>query len=78
MSNQKWIGSSLRQLSKALQHQGHHPSPMSVTKVLSGERIRLRANNKCFTGPPHPDREWAVSIYSDPEKALPESRSTSH
>jgi hypothetical protein len=57
MSNQKWIGSSLRQLSKALQHQGYHTSPMSVRKVLYGERIRLRANNKCFTGPPHPDRD---------------------
>jgi hypothetical protein len=57
MSKQKWIRSSLRQLSKALQHQGHRVSPMSVRKVLLSQKIRLRANNKCFTGSPHPDRD---------------------
>lgn len=57
MSKQKWIRSSLRQLSKALQNQGYQVSPMSVRKLLLSQKIRLRANSKCLSGPPHPDRD---------------------
>jgi len=57
MSEQKWQGSSLRQVSKALTDQQHPVSHMTVRRLLLEMDYTLKANFKRLAGAEHPDRE---------------------
>jgi hypothetical protein len=46
MSDQKWVRSSLRQLSKALVKKGYQASRMTVRRLLRQAGYSLRANRK--------------------------------
>jgi Rhodopirellula transposase DDE domain len=54
MSERKWRRSSLRALSQAL---GQTISHTTVGRVLKAMDYSLKANVKCLTGEPHPDRD---------------------
>lgn len=57
MSGEKWIRSSLRQLSKALSQDGYRIGRMTVRRLLKKLGYSLKANRKQLSGPPHPDRD---------------------
>jgi len=57
MNGQKWVRSSLRYLSKALHQCGYPVGRMTVRRLLKKRDYSLKANRKCFTGPPHLDRD---------------------
>lgn len=54
---QKWVRSSLRQLSERLRAAGHAASPPTVGRLLRERDYSLRVNVKQATGPDHPDRD---------------------
>jgi hypothetical protein len=58
MSEQKWVRSSLRQLSRRLKDAGHPASPPTVGRLLRklGYSLRVKAKKR-ETGTVHPDRE---------------------
>jgi hypothetical protein len=55
-SEQKWVRSSLRQLSRRLAEAGHGTSPPTVGRLLRERKYSLRANGKQEAGADHPDR----------------------
>jgi Rhodopirellula transposase DDE domain/Transposase len=58
MSQQKWIRSSTRNLSKRLDEQGHKASPHTVARLLRKLGYSLRVNwRKRQGGAQHPDRD---------------------
>lgn len=57
MNGQKWVRSSLRQLSKALSQRERQVSHTTARRLLEKLDYSLKANRKGFTGPPHPDRD---------------------
>ncbi len=57
MSEQKWLRSSLRSLSRRLKARGHPASANTVRRLLKKQSYSLKANRKEITGTPHPDRE---------------------
>lgn len=54
---QKWVRSSLRQLTKRLHQCGYQVGRMTVGRLLKKLGYSLKANRKQHTGPPHPDRD---------------------
>ncbi len=57
MSDKKWVRRTVRQIRKDLKKKGYDLSRMTVRRLLKKFNYALRANQKRFTGPPHPDRE---------------------
>ena len=57
MSEQKWLRSSLRSLSRRLKARGHPASANTVRRLLKKQSYSLKANRKELTGAPHPDRD---------------------
>src|ERR1700738_586465 len=57
MSNQKWVRSSLRRLSKALEKEGHHACTHTVARLLRKSGYSLQVNKKKQAGAKHPDRD---------------------
>jgi len=57
MNGQKWVRSSLRHLSKALRQCGYTVGRMTIRRLLKKREYSPKANRKCVTGPPHPDRD---------------------
>lgn len=57
MSGQKWVRSSLRQLSQALAQNGYPIGRMTVRRLLRKLDYALKANRKQVSGPPHPDQD---------------------
>ena len=56
MNEQKWIRSSLRNLSQKLAGVGHAASPHTVGRLLKAAGYSLKANVKRLAGSQHPDR----------------------
>jgi len=56
-SDQKWVRSSLRQLSRQLGDAGHPASPPTVGRLLRDLGYSLKANVKDKAGKEHPDRD---------------------
>lgn len=66
MSEQKWVRSSLRHLSKCLQDVGHPASPPTVGRLLRKLGYSLRVNaKKREASAAHPDREQQFEIIAD-------------
>jgi Rhodopirellula transposase DDE domain len=57
MSHQKWIRSSLRNLSRRLDEKGHKACTHTVARLLRKMGYSLRANKKRQAGAQHPDRD---------------------
>ncbi len=57
MTKRKWVRSSLRWLSKALDWRGYEVGPMTVRRLLRQRDYSLRANRKEYAGPAHPERD---------------------
>jgi hypothetical protein len=57
MSGEKWVRSSLRQLSTLLDKLGFHAGHVTVGRLLKKLGYSLKANRKQRTGSPHPDRD---------------------
>lgn len=56
MNEQKWVRSSLRQLSKKLKAKSHPACPKTVGRLLKKMDYSLKANVKRQAGSQHPDR----------------------
>jgi hypothetical protein len=56
-SDQKWVRSSLRTLSRSLKELGHAASPPTVGRLLRKLDYSLRVNVKREAGKEHPDRD---------------------
>jgi hypothetical protein len=57
MSSQRWIRSSLRNLSGRLDEQGHKACTHTVARILRKMGYSLQANKKRHAGAEHPDRD---------------------
>ena len=57
MSDQKWIRSSLRELSKRLEETGHEASPGTVSRLLKKMDFSLKANKRRQLHVNNPDRD---------------------
>jgi hypothetical protein len=57
MSNQKWVRSSLRNLSKKLKEQGHEACTHTVARMLRTMGYSLQVNIKARLGTQHPNRD---------------------
>lgn len=57
MGNEKWVRSSLRELSAALEKQEYHIGYVTVGRLMQDLGFSLKSNRKQSTGPPHPDRD---------------------
>lgn len=69
MSEQKWIRSSLRNLSAQLEAMGHSACPKTVGRLLKAAGYSLKANVKRLAGKQHPDRNTQFE-YIDAQKRL--------
>ena len=56
MSDEKWLRSSLRHLSKGLKAKGHVACPKTVGRLLKDMKYSLKANVKRQAGAQHPER----------------------
>lgn len=57
MSQQRWVRSSLRNLSKKLKEQGHQAGHATVARLLRKMGYSLQVNKKKQAGAQHPDRD---------------------
>jgi hypothetical protein len=57
MTNQRWVRSSLRNLSKSLEEQGHQACTHTVARILREMGYSLQVNHKKQAGAQHPDRD---------------------
>jgi hypothetical protein len=57
MGRQRWIRSSLRNLSRRLDEQGHKACTHTVARLLRKMGYSLRVNKKKQAGAQHPDRD---------------------
>jgi hypothetical protein len=57
MGHQKWVRSSIRNLSKALKEQGHQIGHGAVARLLRKTGYSLQVNKKRQAGSQHPDRD---------------------
>lgn len=57
MGDEKWVRSSLRELSAALEKQEYDIGYVTVGRLLQDLGFSLKSNRKQSTGPPHPDRD---------------------
>jgi hypothetical protein len=63
MSAQKWVRSSLRQLSQRLEERGHPASPPTVGRLLRRLGYSLRVNvKKQEASAAHPDRQQQFEL----------------
>jgi hypothetical protein len=69
MSDQKWVRSSLRHLSKELSKSGHSACPKTVARLLKKADYSLKVNSKRLAGAQHPDRNTQFE-YIDAQKQL--------
>lgn len=69
-SDQKWVRSSLRTLSRALQEQGHAASPPTVGRLLQKLDYALRVNVKREAGKDHPDRNEQFEYLQQQKEAF--------
>lgn len=69
MSEQKWVRSSLRQLSKNLKAKGHPACPKTVGRLLKKLKYSLKVNVKRLAGSQHPDRNMQFE-YIEAQKQL--------
>ena len=65
MSEQKWVRSSLRSLSRRLGQIGHAASPSTVGRLLKKLGYSLKANRKRREGKQHADREQQFEYISE-------------
>ena len=63
-SGQKWMRSSLRQLSRRLAQIGHPASPPTVSRLLKKLDYSLKANVKKEAGKDHPDRDKIINLFN--------------
>jgi hypothetical protein len=76
MSDQKWVRSSLRRLSNALEEEGHHACTHTVARLLRKRGYSLQVNKKKQAGAKHPDRDKQFRyITSQKVQHLAEGRS---
>lgn len=69
MSDQKWVRSSLRHLSRRLAELGHRASPPTVGRLLRQLKYSVKANRKeRETGSAHPERD-AQFVHIEEQKA---------
>ena len=74
MSSQKWVRSSLRQLSRRLQAAGHPISPPTVGRVLKSWDYALHVNaKKVEAGAGHPDRDTQFTHITAQRQAFTEA-----
>jgi transposase len=57
MSPLRWTTKSLRNLAAELTRQGHHVSPVTVSRLLRENGFSLQGNTKTLEGDQHPDRD---------------------
>src|SRR6267154_1357730 len=57
MGNQKWVRSSIRNLSRALKEQGHQVGHGAVARLLRKMGYSLQVNKKKQAGAQHPERD---------------------
>jgi hypothetical protein len=69
MNDQKWIRSSLRNLSQKLAQVGHSASPHTVGRLLKAAGYSLKVNVKRLAGSQHPDRNTQFE-YLEAQKQL--------
>ncbi len=69
-SKQKWVRSSLRQLSRRLAHAGHPASPPTVSRLLKKLDYSLKANVKKKAGKEHPDRDQQFGYIETQKQAF--------
>jgi hypothetical protein len=72
-SDQKWMRSSLRQLSRDLGTAGHAVSPPTVGRLLKAQDYSLKANVKKETGKDHPDRDKQFCYLEEQKRAFLEA-----
>jgi hypothetical protein len=69
MSEQKWVRSSLRHLSKELSKSGHLACPKTVARLLKKADYSLKVNSEKLAGAQHPDRNMQFE-YIQAQKEL--------
>jgi hypothetical protein len=69
-SDQKWVRSSLQQLSDDLQAAGHAISPTTVARLLKDQDYSLKVNVKKEAGKDHPDREKQFRYLEEQKQAF--------
>jgi hypothetical protein len=69
-SDQKWVRSSLQQLSDDLQAAGHAISPTTVARLLKDQDYSLKVNVKKEAGKAHPDREKQFRYLEEQKQAF--------
>ena len=69
-SNQKWVRSSLRQLSRRLGEAEHPASPPTVGRLLRKQDYSLKANVKKKAGKDHPDRNKQLEYIETQKQAF--------
>ena len=67
---QKWVRSSLRQLSHRLNHAGHTASAHTVSRLLKKHGYSLKANVKRVAGKDHPDRDLQFECIETQKQAF--------
>jgi hypothetical protein len=72
-SDQKWVRSSLRQLSHDLGEAGHAISPPTVGRLLKERDYSLKANVKQAAGKDHPDRTEQFRYLEEQKRAFLEA-----
>jgi hypothetical protein len=68
-SDQKWVRSSLRQLSRDLGAAGHALSPPVVGRLLKARDYSLQVNVKKEAGKDHPDRDCQFQYLEEQKQA---------
>ncbi len=72
-SKQKWVRSSLRELSRRLAQIGHGASPPTVSRLLKNLDYSPKANVKKEAGKDHPDRDEQFGYIQTQKQAFQDS-----
>lgn len=70
MSEQKWVRSSLRPLSRRLRETGKNVCPNTVRRLLRAAKYSLRANVKRAAGAQHPERNRQFAYLAAQKQAF--------
>lgn len=70
MSEQKWVRSSLQQLSDKLKSIGHSACPKTIGRLLRKKNYSLKANDKRLAGSHHPDRNTQFEYIEDQKQTF--------
>jgi Rhodopirellula transposase DDE domain len=68
MTDQRWVRSSLRNLSKNLKEKGHEACTHTVARMLRKTGYALQANRKKQVRAPHPDRDQQFKYIAELKK----------